>query len=182
MSSTMAAEKSCEDTTSYISDQNKESLKNVVEKNEPKSEEDLLVLVAHAVLLQNGFKLRVPHEDGNTTKMDDKDGTVLPVGWNNQGSSDCYELSYINTKTQTLFTLRALLIEEKLCFNLLEQGKSYHHTTEAQVIVNDHVTRKEKPANYEWLNDPGFLWKLIEKGLLGKHQDLYEKSVYLQFS
>lgn len=175
----MATKKPQESETSCITEEDQETLKNVIDRNEPKTDEDLILLLTHTVLLQNGFKIACigRSEEGDATQGPSLEGTALPDGWNKQSDPDCYEFTYKNVEKQTPFILRALLIEDKLCLNFIEAGKSHASATEAQIFVNDHVTMKTKPPNFGWLNDPGFLWKVIERGLLGKHQDLLERSM-----
>ena len=176
----MASRKIEKKTTSNISEDKKETLKTVIDNNAPKTEEDLIMLVTHAVLLKNSFKcVCIGRYEGDMSSVVGLEGSALPGRWNEQDEPGCFELSYIDTEGQHLYILGALRIEDKLCFNLLEQGKSHANATVVQVDVNDHVARKDKPINIEWLNDAGFLWKLIEKGLLGKHQDLFERSKLL---
>ena len=173
----MAERKLLDGKTSYISEEQKELLAKLIANNEPKTEEDLIVLVAHAVLQRSCFKVVCAgrHEDINSPPIG-LEGEALPGGWNSRDEPGCYELSYLNTEKQKLYDFRGLIIEDKLCLTLLERGGNYAKSTQFQVIVNNYVTRKRKPVNFEWLNDAGFLWKLIENGLLGKHKDLLEKS------
>ena len=179
----MAERKPLDNKTSYISEEHKQLLARLIANNEPKTDEDLIVLVAHAVLLRSCFKVVYAerHDDNNSPSLG-LEGEALPGSWNSQDDPGCYELSYLNTEKQNLFDFRGLIIEDKLCFTLLERGRKYATATQVQVIVNDHVKRKDKPINSEWLIDAGFLWKLIENGLFGKHKDLVEKSKHLSYT
>jgi len=172
----MAERISWDKNTSYISDEKKKSLRSLIENNKPQSEEDLLVLVIHVVLLRHKLQFvcvgAYQDEDGPPLGLRSE---ILPENWNRQTDSDCYEFCYLNTEKQTLYNLNGLRIEDKLCFTLLERGKSNASATQVQVAVNDHVIRKDKPVSYEWLVDAGFLWKLIERGLFNEHEDLLEK-------
>ena len=161
-------------TTSYLEAKHKRKLENIIEGNEPSSEEELLVLVVHAVLLQNGFKVVCIGKSKSKTE-DGLNGSDLPEGWNEQEDPDCFEFTYRETESDDLYTLRALTIEESLCFNLLKQGKGRAKATEVQLEIVDHVARKRRPVTISWLQDAGFLWKSIERGLLGKHEDLLER-------
>ena len=173
----MAERKPLDKNTSYISDETKKTLESLIGKTNPKTEEDLIVLVAHAVLRRNGFQIvcvgAYKDESGPPLGLDDE---TLPENWNTQNDPDCYEFCYLSTDKQTLYSISILIIEDKLCLTLLERGKTYASAAQVQVAINDHVIRKNKPVSYEWLVDAGFLWKLIERGLFNKHEDLLEKS------
>ena len=173
----MAERKPFDKSTSYISEERKKELSALIASNEPKTDEELLVLVAHDVLQRNDFQVVCVgrYRDDQDPSFSQRE-SCLPDGWNKQNDPECYEFSYINNQNQSIYDFKGLLIEDKLCFTLLERGKHYTKASQVQIIVNDHVVRKSKPISFEWLNDPGYLWKLIEKGLFGKHEDLLEKS------
>ena len=167
------------ESTSFMEPEIRSILDSVISSNKPNTEQDLLCLVTHAVLLQNGFKaVCVGKYDGNSPNG--LEGTALPDQWNKQ-DPDCYEFTYLKTDSQNMYTLRALPIEDKLCFNLLKKGESQGNAGEVQIATADHIDRQQRPINIEWLNELGFLWKKIERGLLGKHQDLFERRKFKHF-
>ena len=153
---------------------NSSFLASIIETNVPNTEQDLLILVTHAVLLRNGFKITdtASSELDNATKLE---GLAMPSGWNKQADPDCYEFSYVKAGSTNVHTLRALRIDDTLHVNFVRKGLSEHEAGKAKLDVADSVQRKKKPIALDWLSDYAEVWRCLENGLFGKAENKAKK-------
>ncbi len=157
--------------------ENKVFLASVIETSQPDSEEDLLLLTLHAVLLKNGFKIICAGSFEGSQASPPLDGlAMLPTGWNKQQDPDCYQFAYLNVNDARVYNIRALRIEDKLYISILGQGENERNAAELQINVPDEVQRGKKPVTIDWLANFAQLWKRIQELLL-KIQENYAKGM-----
>ncbi len=156
-------------------------LTSIVESNEPKCEEDLIVLTIHGVLLKNGFEIlcvgNLGKEDATNSKSQEK-GLNLPSGWNSQPDPDCYEFNYANASGE-VYNLRLLRIEDQIHISLVPHGENERNASQLNINIADVIARKKKPITTDWLSNVDSLWSSIEKRLCNRPMGKTEKSRHM---
>eukprot|EP00794_Sanderia_malayensis_P007900 gene7900-8754_t len=147
--------------------ENTDYLSSVIKASTPNTEEDLLVLIVHAVLLKNGFKVINKRNNEESSAFSPHDGLGMPDGWNRQADPDCYEFTYVDANNGRLYSLRALRIDDVMHIAFFGQDDDARNAMEVQINVCDEVRRGPKPITVDWFVNAARLWGHIQEKLLG---------------